>query len=406
MLSTIFGANFQCSFMQPILPDFNDTSIAFGGKTDNELRKARLLFRIMANPGIVNAGKKLVSLAFKIGIPVGWAIRPTIYSHFVGGRSLAECNPIVQKLSQYDLKSILDYSVEGKHDETSMLATLDETLHSITNAKNNANIPFAVFKPTAFASASLLENSAPGKPLSDKLKQEYEDFRTRVEKLCSEAFRQNIPLMIDAEDSWYQHLVDETTESMMQKYNGEKAIVYNTLQMYRHDRLQFLKDSIAKARIGNYRFGVKFVRGAYMEKERERAAALGYPSPIQPDKQSTDEAFNQALIVSLDNLDVVDIFCGSHNEESNLLLAHEIDKRGLLRSDARIWFAQLYGMSDHISFNLASAGYNVAKYVPYGPIKSVMPYLFRRAEENTSIAGQTSRELRLIQTELDRRHKA
>lgn len=392
--------------MQPSINHFNDTKTAFISKTKNDLRKARLLFRIMANPGFVKIGKVMIGIALKVGIPVGWAVRPTIYSHFVGGRSLAECHTIVQKLSQYNLKSILDYSVEGKHDDASMQATLDETLRSIGNAASDSNIPFAVFKPTAFASSGLLDNSSPTKPLTDQQKKEYEDFRIRVEKLCSEAFRQQVPLMIDAEDSWYQHLVDETVENMMLKYNGEKAIVFNTLQMYRHDRLQYLKDIIEKARKGNFRIGIKFVRGAYMEKERERATAMGYPSPIQPDKKATDDAFNQALLISLDNLDVMDIFCGSHNEESNLLLAHEIDKRGLSRNDPRIWFAQLYGMSDHISFNLANAGYNVAKYVPYGPIKSVMPYLFRRAEENTSIAGQTSRELRLIQTELDRRHKA
>jgi proline dehydrogenase len=390
--------------MQPSINHFNDTKTAFISKTDKELQKARLLFRVMASPAMVSIGKNLINLAFGAHIPVDWAVRPTIYSHFVGGRSLAECDPIVSKLSSHSLKTILDYSVEGKHDEASMQATLDETKRSILNAAGNPDIPFAVFKPTAFASADLLENAVPGEKPANSV--EYDSFKSRVDKLCKTAHSLGVPLMIDAEDSWYQHLVDETVESMMEKYNGEKAIVFNTLQMYRHDRLQYLKDIIEKARKGNFRIGIKFVRGAYMEKERERASAMGYPSPIQPDKKATDDAFDQALLVSLDNLDVMDIFCGSHNEESNLLLAHEIDKRGISRNNLRIWFAQLYGMSDHISFNLASAGYNVAKYVPYGPIKSVMPYLFRRAEENTSIAGQTSRELRLIQTELDRRRKA
>jgi proline dehydrogenase len=285
-----------------------------------------------------------------------------------------------------------------------MQSTLSETIHSIQNAAGNPDIPFAVFKPTAFASAELLENAVPGENPADS--KEYNRFTSRVDELCKTAHSLGVPLMIDAEDSWYQHLVDETVEEMMLKYNKDKTIVFNTLQMYRHDRLQYLKDSLERARKGNYRIGIKFVRGAYMEKERDRAKLTGYPSPIQPDKKATDEAFNQALIFSLDNLDVVQIFCGSHNEESNLLLAHEIDTRGLARNDQRIWSAQLYGMSDHISFNLANAGFNVAKYVPYGPIKSVMPYLFRRAEENTSIAGQTGRELRLIQTELERRRKA
>jgi len=384
--------------------DFNDTKTAFVSKTDKELQKARMLFRVMANPAMVGIGKSLVNMAFSLHIPVDFAIRPTIYAHFVGGRSLDECDPVVRKLGNHKLKSILDYSVEGKHDEASMQSTLAETIRSIQNAAGNPEIPFAVFKPTAFASAELLENAVPGEKPADI--GEYNRFKSHVDELCKTAHSLGVPLMIDAEDSWYQHLVDEAVEEMMLKYNKDKTIVFNTLQMYRHDRLQYLKASIERARKGNYRIGIKFVRGAYMEKERERATAMGYPSPIQPDKNATDEAFNQALLFSLDNLDVVQIFCGSHDEESNLLLAREIDTRGLARNDQRIWFAQLYGMSDHISFNLAAAGYNVAKYVAYGPIKSVMPYLFRRAEENTSIAGQTGRELRLIQTELKRRRKA
>ena len=235
------------------------------------------------------------------------------------------------------------------------------------------------------------------------MENEYYRFRSRVNVLCNEAFKLDVPLMIDAEDSWYQHLVDDTTEEMMRRYNREKAIVFNTLQMYRHDRIQFLKDSIVNAREGNYFLGVKLVRGAYMEKERERAKAKGYPSPICPDKGATDAAFDEALRISLDNSDIVSVFCGSHNETSNLLMAQEILKRELPLNDNRFWFAQLYGMSDHISFNLANSGFNVAKYVPYGPVKNVMPYLFRRAEENTSIAGQTGRELKLLKTEIRRR---
>jgi len=392
--------------MNTFLTAFNDTEIAFISKTDKELKRARFLFRMMAITWLVNLGKKLLGFALKVGFPVNWAVKPTIYHHFVGGSSLGECAPAVLKQSQYSVKSILDYSVEGNNDPAGIQRTLDETLRSIVNASQDENIPFAVFKPTAFASHVLLENASPGKPLNEMLSIEYENFKSRIEILCSEAYRLKVPLMIDAEDSWYQHLVDETVENMMQKYNTREAIVFNTLQMYRHDRLQYLKDSIARARKGNYRMGIKFVRGAYMEKERERAAVMGYASPIQPDKKATDLAFNEAMLISLDNLDIMDLFCGSHNEESNLLLAREMDSRGIARDDKRIWFAQLYGMSDHISYNLASQGFNVAKYVPYGPVKSVMPYLLRRAEENTSIAGQTSRELRLLQAECKRRSKS
>ncbi len=385
---------------------FSDTKIAFISKTDSELRRASLLFRALANPWLVNTGKFLVGFAFKTGLPVGWIIKPTIYSHFVGGRSISECAPLVSSLSRYNVKSILDFSVEGNHDPEGIESTLKETLKSIANASADKNIPFAVFKPTAFASADLLDKAIPGTPPDPILAEEYDRFKERVEILCSEASRLGVPLMIDAEDSWYQHLVDETVEAMMMKYNTEKVIVFNTLQMYRRDRINYLNECISRARAGKYLLGIKFVRGAYMEKERNRALAMNYPSPIMADKKSTDGAFDEAISISLDNLDVVEIFCGSHNEESNLFLAHEIDRRGLSRNDRRIWFAQLYGMSDHISFNLGNAGYNVAKYIPYGPVKSVMPYLFRRAEENTSIAGQTSRELGLIKTELERRSRA
>ncbi|MFH1120095.1 MAG: proline dehydrogenase family protein [Bacteroidota bacterium] len=392
--------------MRTDLTGFNDTKTAFISKTDNELHRARFLFRVMAFPFLVNALKNMLSLAMKACIPVGWIVKPTIYRHFVGGRNLRECEPLVSKLSRFNVKAILDFSVEGSHDLAGIERTLDETIKSINNAADEKNIPFAVFKPTAFASANLLENAAPGIPLNNILSIEFEAFKARVDKLCHEASRLKVPLMIDAEDSWYQHLVDETVEGMMMKYNKERVIVFNTLQMYRHDRLQYLRTAISQARKEKYGIGIKFVRGAYMEKERSRAGIMGYNSPIQPDKKATDHAFNEALMIALDNLDVVEIFCGSHNEDSNLLLAQEMDKRGIARNDRRIWFAQLYGMSDHISFNLAVTGYNVAKYVPYGPVKSVMPYLFRRAEENTSIAGQTSRELRLIKTELERRNKA
>ena len=392
--------------MEPIITGFNNTEIAFRHHSDHDLRKARLLFQTLSKPWIVKAGKVLMNFAIQTGIPVDWAVKPTIYSHFVGGFTLHDCEPVVNNLANYRVHSILDYSVEGKHDEESMQHTLDETLRSIKNAAGNPHIPFAVFKPTAFASHKLLDEASPDKPLNDSMKVEFEKFKNRIEILCSAASQSGVPLMIDAEDSWYQHLVDEVVESMMQKFNKEKAIVFNTLQMYRHDRIAFLKKSISKAKEGKYFLGVKFVRGAYMEKERFRAAEMGYPSPIHPDKAATDKAFDEALNISVNNLDVVEIFCGSHNENSNQLLANEMDRLNIPRDDRRIWFAQLFGMSDHISFNLANAGFNVAKYVPYGPVKSVMPYLIRRAEENTSIAGQTSRELLLIQTELKRRKLA
>ena len=385
--------------------NLHNTEIAFKPKSSSDLRRALLLFNVMSKPWMVHLGKNLTEFALKIKFPVSWIIKPTIYQHFVGGVTLNECTPAVKKLASFNVCSILDYSVEGGNNEEAINTTLNETLDSIRNAATNPNIPYAVFKPTAFADHSLFDNATPGTPLQGEMKNEYARFNSRIDIMCKEAFKHNVPLMVDAEDSWYQHLVDDTVREMMKLYNREKAIVYNTLQMYRADRIDFLKKSLAEAREGKYYYGVKFVRGAYMEKERARALEKGYPSPIQPNKDATDAAFNEAIQISLKNADIATIFCGSHNEISNQLFAESILAAKLEKNDPRFWFSQLYGMSDHISFNLAHAGFNVAKYVPYGPVKSVMPYLFRRAEENTSVAGQTSRELSLIKSEIKRRKK-
>lgn len=387
-------------------PDFTNTEIAFRSKTSSDLRKAMLLFNTMANPGLVKAGTWTIDKAFKMRLPVNWVIKPTIYNHFVGGETLEDCKHAVERQIAHNVKSVLDYSVEGNHEEDGIQATLEETLKSIRNAAGNPAIPFAVFKPTALAAPVLFENASPGKPLDARMEEEYLRFRTRVNTLCNESFKLGVPLMIDAEDSWYQHLVDDTVEEMMRRYNRQEAIVFNTLQMYRHDRLQYLRESIARAREGGFFTGYKLVRGAYMEKERKRAEEMGYPSPIHPDKAATDAAFDEAIMICVENCDITTVMCGSHNETSNQLLADAIDSRRHNRTDNRFWFAQLYGMSDHLSFNLAHAGYNVTKYVPYGPVRNVMPYLFRRAEENTSIAGQTGRELRLLRMEMSRRRKS
>jgi proline dehydrogenase len=391
--------------MEAPIINFEDTRVAFISKSNQGLKRALWLFRMIKNPALVKIGTGMIQFAMKIGIPVNWIIKPTLYRHFVGGTTLEECQPVVENLNKYGVKAILDYSVEGVQDEASIQETLQETLNSIKNAVGNPGIPFAVFKPSAFALAALFEQSEAGKAPTGELENEYYRFKSRINALCNEAHKLNVRLMIDAEDSWYQHLVDDTVDEMMLRYNKEKAIVFNTLQMYRHDRLDFLKKSIEKARREGYFYGVKFVRGAYMEKERERAHDKGYTSPIHVNKAATDTAFDQALAVSLDNIDRLVIFCGSHNENSNQYFASSMIEQGLAMNDDRCWFSQLYGMSDNLSFNLAAAGFNVAKYVPYGPVKSVVPYLSRRAEENTSVAGQTSRELNLIKKELKRRRK-
>lgn len=384
---------------------FDNTAIAFAYKDNNALRRAWLLFSLLASPILVKMANAFLQVALKLGLPVGWIVRPTVYRHFVGGETLSECEAAVRLLENFKVRSILDYSVEGTEKEEDFEAALVETLQSIRNASGNPSIPFAVFKPTAFTTSLVLEKVSAKAKLSAKEKEQAEAFRGRVEVLCRTGYELGVPVLIDAEDSWYQGFIDEVVTSMMEKYNKERAIVFNTLQMYRRDRLDYLhrahKESVEKG----YFYGVKFVRGAYMEKERRRAWKMGYTDPIQPDKASTDRDYDAALKYSVENLANMVIFNGTHNERSSRYLAELVIQKGLRRDDPRIWFAQLYGMSDHISFNLAHEGFNVAKYVPYGPVRSVMPYLIRRAEENTSIAGQTSRELRLLRQERARRRK-
>lgn len=382
---------------------FENTEIAFRYKTDADLSRARMLFGTIANPSLVKVGKSLTNMALNLHLPISWIIKPTLYRHFVGGETLDECVKTVALLSKYKVKSILDYSVEGGKDREAMQRTLDETLRSVINAGKNQDIPFSVFKPTAFASQDVLTFASGNAQINEQTKEAIAFFKQSVETLSRTAYENDIPIMIDAEDSWYQPFVDQVVTEMMEKFNQKKAIVYNTLQMYRTDRLDFLKESLRKAEEGNYFLGIKFVRGAYMEKERKRALEMGYPSPIQPDKEATDRNYDAGLTFAIEHLDRISVFNGSHNENSNRLLAELMQKHGLARNDNRIWFSQLYGMSDHISFNLASEGYNVTKYIPYGPVRNILPYLIRRAEENTSIAGQTGRELGLLKQEQNRR---
>jgi proline dehydrogenase len=382
---------------------FDSTEIAFRIKSNRDLDKAYWLFSVISNRTIVKIGGFLSKLALKIHFPINWIVNPTIYNHFCGGETIEECLPTIVKLSKYNVKSILDYSVEGKEDPHEIQAALEETLRTIDNAARQDFIPFTVFKPTAFAISKVLEKKTAGNSLTPEEEKEYENFRNRVDTLCKKAYELNVPIMVDAEHFCYQGIIDEVAMEMMEKYNRKKAIVYNTYQMYRHDRMDVFHRDLESARKKDFFLGIKFVRGAYMERERERASRLGYPSPIHPDKESTDRAYDAALKYAVENINHVSIFNGTHNEKSNLLLTELMEKHGISRNDFRCYFSQLYGMSDHISFNLANKGYNVAKYLPYGPVRSVLPYLIRRTEENTSIAGQTSREMRLITLERKRR---
>jgi len=382
---------------------FNNTKVAFISKSNNELIRAKILFKSISSPFIVKIGTGLVNLAVKIHFPIAWIVKPTIYAHFCGGVSIDDCKETVKTMGQYNVKSILDYSVEGKESIEDINHAMKETLNAIKNAGKDPNVPFAVFKPTAFTRHEILIKVSANEELTDSEKQEHKDFRDRIHILCEAAYNNKIPILIDAEDYAFQVAIDAVVEENAIKYNKERAIVYNTLQMYRWDRLDFLKKSYKKAVEGNYFLGMKFVRGAYMEKERARAAEMGYKDPIQPNKESTDNDYNAALKFCMEHIDRIYIFNGTHNEKSSLYLVELMKEQGIARDDDRTWFSQLYGMSDNISFNLGAEGYNVAKYLPYGPIKHVLPYLLRRAEENTSIEGQTGRELALILEERNRR---
>lgn len=383
--------------------DFNNSQIAFEAKTDKELNKAVFLFKILKSGFLVKIGSFFTKFALAIRFPIGWAVRPTIYQHFVGGEKLENCNKIIEKHSKFNVKIILDYSVEGGDTEPKINAALAETLKTIDNAASNHNIPFAVFKPTAFCFPHILEKAGNNLQLNEIEQKELDNFFNRVNILCERAFEKNIPIMIDAEDVAYQNHIDKVVFEMMLLYNKQKAIVYNTLQMYRKDRLDFLKNLLKKATEDNIKIGVKFVRGAYMEKERELAKKLNYPDPIHNTKQDTDNAFNEALRISVENIDKISIFNATHNEFSTQHFVDLINEYKINKNDERCYFSQLYGMSDNITFNLAKNGYNATKYTPYGPIKQVIPYLIRRAQENTAVKGSTSRELNLFLSEKKRR---
>ncbi len=382
---------------------FNNLEIAFASKSDKELRDDYWLFWFLGKRWVVALAPLLSIAVTRFKLPIKRIIRATLFKHFCGGESIEDCEQTIAKLHQFNVGSILDYSVEGKSDEESFNKTCEEILATIKRAKGNPAIPFCVFKPTGIASINLLEKVSLNAHLSsDELKQ-YQQAYERFKKICSMAAYYDVRVFIDAEESWIQNAVDSIAENMMQHYNREKAIVYNTVQLYRHDRLAFIKSAWKKAEEMNYFLGLKLVRGAYMEKERARAEKLNYPSPIQPDKESCDRDFDDALRFCIGHIDRISICAGTHNEKSSLLLTQLMEEKNIQRNDERIWFSQLLGMSDHISFNLAHAGFNVCKYVPYGPVAAVLPYLIRRVQENTSIAGQMGRELSLIVAECNRR---
>lgn len=391
--------------MNSIIMDkiFNNTEKAFSLKSNSELNRAHFLFQMIGKPSLVKIGTSLTNFALKFHLPVEGIIRKTVFDHFCGGVSEQDCLQVVAKMHTKGVSSVLDYSVEGKEEETQFDACLKMTLKTIDFAKENKAIPFAVFKPTGLGRIDLYEKVGEKATLSTTEQEEWNRVVVRFEKICQYAFDNDVKILVDGEETWMQDAADEVVEHMMEKFNTKKAIIFNTLQLYRWDRVPYLKALHHKAKEKGYHIGMKLVRGAYMEKEAKRAEVNGYKNPICESKQATDINFNEGLNYMLDNINEMAVFAGTHNEESSYLLMNLMQEKGISNDDSRIWFGQLYGMSDNISYNLAANNYNVAKYLPFGPVRDVMPYLIRRAQENTSVAGQTGRELTLLISERNRR---
>ncbi len=382
---------------------FDNTEVAFAIKSNSELDRAFYLFEMIKREPLVKIGTAVTRFALKTHLPVEGIIRATVFDHFCGGVTEKDCMPIIDKMYSKRVHSVLDYSVEGKEVEEQFDLAMEKTLNTIKFGKEKKSIPFAVFKPTGFGKFSIYQKITEGTPLNPHEEVEWKRIKERYDIVSKAAYDRDVPLLIDAEESWMQDAADDLIEEMMVKYNQEKVIVFGTLQLYRWDRLDYLKKLHKRSKEQGFKVGMKLVRGAYMEKERERAEKKGYKDPICVNKDATDKMFNDVLEYMFKNIDDMAIFSGTHNEESSYLLMDLIAKSGLDKDDLRLWFGQLYGMSDHISYNLAKDGYNVAKYLPFGPVRDVMPYLIRRAEENTSVSGQTNRELRLLKEERERR---
>ena len=383
--------------------DFQDTKTAFADISNAELKEKYRLFRMLNSPSLSAMGRRMAKFALSMGLPVEGMIKKTIFEQFCGGETIEESNRVIEKLGKSHIGTILDYAIEGKSTEADFDATKDEIIRTIERAKDDPNIPFSVFKMTGIAPLGTLERLSAKKKLDAKSQAKAERIHSRVEEICSFAYSIRQPIFIDAEHTWLQDAIDRMATEMMEKFNRDQPIVYNTIQLYRTDRLQYLRDARREASRNGYWLGMKLVRGAYMEVERERAETNGYPSPIHVDKTATDEDYNAAIEYCLKHLGEMAFVNATHNEESSLLLARRMHEERIPEDHPRIFFSQLYGMGDNISYVLAKRGYNVSKYVPYGPVADAVPYLIRRAEENTSAAGHMSRQLEMITAELKRR---
>lgn len=382
---------------------FDNTEVAFALKSNSELDRALYLFKLIQQEPLVKIGAAVAKFALKTKLPVEGVIRATVFDHFCGGVTADDCLSTIEDMHSKRVHSVLDYSAEGKEDEAQFDLVMEKIIAILNFARDKDSMPFAVFKPTGFGSVEIYQKISEKVDLTPHEEVEWKRIKERYKRVGEAAYESRIPLLIDAEETWMQDAADELIEGLMQEFNKEEVFIFGTLQSYRTDRLKYLLNLHERAKKQGFKIGMKLVRGAYMEKERERALRNGYPDPICKDKADTDAMFNAILTYMIENIDDMAVFSGTHNEESCYLLIRLMNALKLNKNDPRIWFGQLYGMSDHISYNLSKEGYNVAKYLPFGPVRDVMPYLIRRAEENTSVAGQTNRELRLLKTERKRR---
>ncbi len=385
--------------------DFKNTAIAFERKTDKQLKETSWLFKMMNSNLLVNLGSNMTLFALKLKMPIQGMIKRTIFKQFCGGATFDECRKTIRELAEYQVETILDYGAEGKESDAAFDITVEESIKSIRFAAEHDTVNVVSCKVTGLASNALLEKATSGNDLNTKETEDFNKMLQRLDQICKEAHKLKVALFIDAEESWMQDAIDQATDTMMERYNKEYVTVYNTYQMYRHDRLDFLEKSFEYAQENGFILGAKLVRGAYMEKERARAKEKGYPSPIQLNKKACDKDYNAAVKFCVDNYEKISSCVASHNEFSTRYQLEMMEEMNIPKKHKHFNFCQLYGMSDNLTFNLAKAGYNVAKYVPYGPVKDVIPYLIRRAKENSAVDTEVSRELKLIKKEMKRRKK-
>ncbi len=385
--------------------NFDDTQVAFERKTNKELRRMKWLFGMMSNGWLVNVGSRLSLMGLRMGLPIKGIIKNTIFEQFCGGQSLEDARTTIDRLAAYKVGTVLDYGAEAKSSDEDFDKALEEFLKTVEFASRNDHIEVISTKITSMARFDVLEKLSKSVQLTHEEQISWEKTLARADLLCRTAKEKGIALFVDAEESWIQEAIDQLTDEMMERYNTDSLVVYNTFQMYRHDRLDFLKKSLERAKTRGYLLGAKLVRGAYMEKERERAQTMGYLDPIQPDKAATDRDYDLAVKFCVENCDFIASCVASHNQKSTIYQIQLMEEQGLPKDHPHLSFCQLYGMSDNLTFNLAKAGYRVAKYMPFGPIKDVIPYLIRRAQENSSVGGEVGRELLLINKEIARRKR-